>query len=289
MKAGTDACLQLSDEQRERFDRDGYLSPIRVLDNREVGRYLDSYMAYSADNKARLDALPANQKYKVLSETHFVLPWVYEIASHPRVLDALEGLLGPNLIAWNSNWFTKMPGEKSFVSWHQDGTYWKLNPPTVVTAWVALSPSASSNGCMRVIPGTHTEPMMPQRETYVPENALSRGQEIAVEVDEKQAVDLNLRPGEMSLHHIWIVHGSNANTSKDTPRIGIAIRYTKPEVMQESPTKPFGLLVRGKDTCGNFSLQPPPKFTSSHEQQCVHQKIVEHARGSLMTDAKGTQ
>ena len=246
-------------------------------------------MEYTAANKARLDALPANQKYKVLSETHFVLPWVYEIVTHPRVLDAVEGLLGPNLLAWNSNWFTKMPGEKSFVSWHQDGTYWKLNPPTVVTAWVALSPSAPTNGCMRVIPGTHTQPMMPQRETYLPENALSRGQEIAVEVDEREAVDLSLAPGQMSLHHIWIVHGSNANTSKDTPRIGIAIRYTRPEVRQESPTKPFAMLVRGEDRCGNFDLQPPPTFTSSQQQESHHRMIVDHARGSLMTDAKGKE
>src|SRR5262249_53294543 len=150
----------------------------------------------------------------------------------------------------------------------------------------ALSPSTAANGCMRVIPGTHSEPMMPQRETYVPENALSRGQEIAVDVDERQAVDLNLRPGEMSLHHIWIVHGSNANTSKDTPRIGIAIRYTRPEVVQESPTKPYAMLVRGKDACGNFNLQPPPKSASSDEQRQIHETIVDHARGSLMTDAK---
>lgn len=287
MNVGTHSRVQLSEQQRRQFERDGYLCPIRVLDDREVERHLASYMEYSAANKARLDALAPNQKYKVLSETHFVLPWVYDIVTHPRVLDAVEGLLGPNLLAWNSNWFTKMPGEKSFVGWHQDGTYWKLNPPTVVTAWVALSPSLASNGCMRVVPRTHTQPMIPQRETYLPENALSRGQEIAVEVDEREAVDLNLRPGEMSLHHIWIIHGSNANTSKDTPRIGIAIRYTRPEVMQESPSKPLAMLVRGEDTCGNFDLQPPPKFTSSHEQQMLHEKIVEHARGSLMTDAKG--
>ena len=285
MNAGTHSHVQLSEQQRQRFERDGYLCPIRVLDDREVERLLNNYMEYSAANKACLDALPPNQKYQVLSETHFVLPWVYEIVTNPRVLDAVEGLLGPNLLAWNSNWFTKMPGEKSFVSWHQDGTYWKLNPPTVVTAWVALSPSVASNGCMRVVPGTHTQPMIPQRETYVPENALSRGQEIAVKVDEKQAVDLILRPGEMSLHHIWIIHGSNANTSKETPRIGIAIRFTRPEVVQESPTKPFAMLVRGEDTYGNFDLQPTPKIASS-QQQSLHQTIVEHARGSLMTDAK---
>jgi non-haem Fe2+, alpha-ketoglutarate-dependent halogenase len=286
MNRDANSPVQLTEQQRRQFERDGYLCPIRVLDDREVERHLASYMEYSAANKSRLDALPPNQKYQVLSETHFVLPWVYEIVTHPRVLDAVEGLLGPNLIAWNSNWFTKMPGEKSFVGWHQDGTYWKLNPPTVVTAWVALSPSAPSNGCMRVVPGTHTQPMIPQRETYLPENALSRGQEIAVEVDEREAVDLNLRPGEMSLHHIWIIHGSNANTSKDTPRIGLAIRYTRPEVVQESPTKPYAMLVRGEDTCGNFDLQAPPKMTNPKQQQSLHQMIVEHARGSLMTDAK---
>ncbi len=75
------------------------------------------------------DALPPRQKYQVLSETHFVLPWAYVIVINPRVFDAVAGLLGSNLLTWNSNWFTKMPGEKSYVGWHQDGTYWKLNPP----------------------------------------------------------------------------------------------------------------------------------------------------------------
>jgi non-haem Fe2+, alpha-ketoglutarate-dependent halogenase len=325
MNVSTQSPAQLTEKQRAQFERDGYLCPIRVLDDREVERHLASYMEYSAANKARLDSLPPNQKYKVLSETHFMLPWVYEIVTHPRVLDAVETLLGPNLLAWNSNWFTKMPGEKSYVGWHQDGTYWKLtvsergtvpfcsadhpqrmvpvvsmvpaakvgqsptvfSPPTVVTAWVALTPSTPANGCMRVIPGTHTEPMIPQRETYQPENALSRGQEIAVEVDEQQAVDMALGPGQMSLHHVWIIHGSNANTSPDTPRIGIAIRYTRPEVRQESPTRPFAMLVRGTDACGNFNLQPPPTSTSFQEQQRRHQTIVDHARASLMTDAKG--
>ena len=94
MDAGSHSHVQLSEQQRRQFKRDGYLCPIRVLDDREVERYFNSYMEYSAANKARLDALPANQKYKVLSETHFVLPWVYEIVTHPRVLDAVEGLLG---------------------------------------------------------------------------------------------------------------------------------------------------------------------------------------------------
>src|SRR3954451_9380126 len=111
MNRGSDSHVPLNIQHCRQFERDGYVCPIRVLDGREVERYLASYMEYSAANKARLDALAPNQKYQVLSETHFVLPWVYEIVTNPRVLDAVEGLLGPNLLAWNSNWFTKMPGE----------------------------------------------------------------------------------------------------------------------------------------------------------------------------------
>ena len=97
--------------------------------------------------------------------------------------------------------------------------------------------------------------LLPQIETYAPDNALTRGQEIAVDVDEKRAVDIVLRPGQMSLHHVLIVHGSKANTS-DKPRIGIAIRYVPPEVKQDGQ-RPVAMLVRGRD-CGNFDLIEPP-------------------------------
>jgi chlorinating enzyme len=205
------------------------------------------------------------------------------MASNPRVLDAVESVLGPNLLAWDTNWFTKMPGDKTYVSWHQDGTYWNLRPPSAVTAWVALSPVFAENGCMRVIPGTHTTPFLPQRETYVPDNALSRGQEIAVEVDEARAVDLVLAPGEASLHHIWIVHGSKANTTI-TPRIGLAIRYVRPEVVQESPNRPLAILVRGRDDCGNFELLPPPEDETA--DAAAHTAIIDRIRSSVLVDAR---
>jgi ectoine hydroxylase-related dioxygenase (phytanoyl-CoA dioxygenase family) len=270
---------------RQRYEREGYLAPLRVLSDDEITTFRQAYYDYTFQNQERLAALAPNEKYQVLSETHFVLPWVCQIASHPRILDDIEPILGPNILAWNTIWFTKMPGDKSFVSWHQDGTYWNLHPPNVVTAWVALTPSISETGCLRVVPGTHKEPMMPQRETYRSENMLSRGQEIAVEVDERQAVDLALAPGEMSLHHIWIVHGSRQNTSKDTPRIGIAIRYTTPDVVQESPMKPIAMLVRGRDAYGNFETLPPPAAASYEQQVRQHRKIVARIRASIMTTA----
>lgn len=266
----------------EQFDRDGYVCPIRVLSDEEVARILKHYHAHVERNKDRLATMKPNQTYQVFSETHFAMKWVYDIARNPRILDAVEKIIGPNILAWNTNWFSKMPGDKAYVGWHQDGTYWQLSPVKVVTAWVALMPSTMNNGGLMIVPGTHKHPMMAQKETYEPNNALSRGQEMAVAVDESQAVCLSLQPGEMSLHHIWIVHGSKANTST-TPRIGIAIRYVSTEVQQDSPSKPLALLVRGKDTYGNFEILPPP--TEDVPAEHVHRDIVARIRASIMQGA----
>ncbi|MSO22101.1 MAG: phytanoyl-CoA dioxygenase family protein [Acidobacteria bacterium] len=276
---------RLTAQQEEQFKRDGYFSPLQVLDDSETDRYLQCFMQYRERNKERVEALAAKEKYRVFSETHFVLPWVYEIVSHPKVLDAVECLLGPNLLAWNTNWFAKMPGEKTYVSMHQDGTYWNLRPANVVTAWVALSPSTPENGGMRVIPGTHQQPYLPQRETDSPDNALSRGQEIAVVVDEGQAVDMALQPGQMSLHHIWIIHGSAANASS-IPRIGIAIRYVTPEVVQDSPGRPVAILVRGQDDRGNFELAPPPVGRRETDLAQMHTEIIDRIRASVLLPEK---
>ena len=118
--------------------------------------------------------------------------------------------------------------------------------------------SIPDNGCLRVIPESHKNPILPHLETFGPQNALSRGQEIAAEVDEKQAVDIVLHPGEMSLHDVALIHGSKANTS-DQPRIGIAVRYVPTEVVQDGDVRQFALLVRGKDEFGHFDLIDPPQ------------------------------
>jgi len=272
----------LTEAQKGSYEKNGYLCPLPILDAKETARFLALYMEYSNRNQQRIESMSPRERYQVFSETHFVLPWVHEIATHPRILAAVESVLGPNFIAWNTTWFTKMIGDKTFISWHQDGTYWKLSPPKVVTAWIALTPSQPITGCMRISPGTHLTPAMPQRQTDNKDNALSRGQEIAVEVDEKNAVDLALLPGEMSLHNIWIVHGSNPNLSKDTPRIGLAIRYVSTEVHQDSPSKPIGMLVRGRDTYGHFELVDPVKGDSHEDITAKHTAIIQRIRSSIM-------
>ena len=125
---------RLSDKEQRQFDKDGYIFPIGVFERGEAERYLASFTDYQSQNQARLEALSPKDKYQVFSETHYVLHRVYEIVSHPKVLGAIESLLGPNLLVWATDWFVKMPGEKTYVSMHQDGTYWNLRPANVVTA-----------------------------------------------------------------------------------------------------------------------------------------------------------
>jgi non-heme Fe2+,alpha-ketoglutarate-dependent halogenase len=249
----------LSIEQRQRYAEDGYCCPLRVLDEREASELRARFDAYWASNRERLQGLLPRQRHVVFGQTHAAFHWVYRIVSHPKVLDAVESILGPNLLVWESAWFIKFPHDKAFISWHQDANYWGLQPPNVMTAWVALSDSTPKNGCMRVIPGSHKMPALPQKDTYAADNALSRGQEIAVSVDESQAVDFVLQPGEMSIHHAALIHGSRANDS-DRPRIGLAIRYITPDVVREGTVeRQLAMVVRGRDDYHHFELFDPPR------------------------------
>src|ERR1700735_2736105 len=247
----------LSPEQQQFYEQNGYLYLVRVFSDSETAEFRRQFDDYTDQNRDRLSKLIPRERRAVYGLTHFSLPWVYQIVSHPKVLEAVEGVIGANILVWGSDWFVKFPGDAAFISWHQDGAYWGLNPPNVTTAWIALSPSTLQNGCMQVMPGTQ-KMQLPQRETYALDNALSRGQEIALEVDESKAVALTREPGEMSLHHIGIAHGSKANNS-DHPRIGIAVRYIAPEVVQKGAERQIVQLVRGRDEYGNFEIVGPPE------------------------------
>jgi hypothetical protein len=270
-------------KEKESYDRRGYRFPVPVFTDAEAERFRTDFLEYRSAIDERLKTPPARDQYKVFSETHIFLPWVHEMITHPNVLDAVESVLGPNLLVWNTRWFAKMAGDKTYISWHQDATYWGLHPPNVATAWIALSDSTPENGCMRVIPESHRGPLLPQVETFAADNALSRGQEIAVEVNEAEAVDIILRPGEMSLHHIGIVHGSNANRS-DRPRIGIAVRFITPDVVQEGTQRQIAFLARGVDPCGHFELVDPPLAEAHSSRHELHSIAIRRMMKNLMPD-----
>ena len=273
----------LTASQLSQYERDGYLCPLPALDQAEASRFRGLFDRFLDQRAEQLAATAARNKYQFTSQMHYVYKWVWDLITHPRVLDPIEDLLGPNILVWDSNWFIKLPGDKTFVSWHQDGTYWNLDSAAVTTAWIALSPVNPENGCMRVIPGTHQQPQMAQRETDSQDNALSRGQEIVDGLDESAAVDLVLNQGEMSLHHLWIVHGSEAIRSNE-PRIGIAVRYINTKVKYVGPGKPMVMLVRGRDDYGHFDLQDPPSEDCPAGAEDAHQEIIDRVRNSIMAE-----
>ena len=267
----------------ERYDERGYVWPLRAFSPLEAETTKRQFMAHWDRNIHRFDGKLARERVSLTIDTHLALPWVCALALHPVVLDAVEQVLGPDVMVWNTHWFPKFGRERSYVSWHQDATYWGLRPPLVTTAWIALTPSKVENGCLQVLPGSHQGDLLPQIETYAPDNMLSRGQEIAVEIDPAQAVSLELEPGEFSLHHIGIAHGSGPNDS-DTPRIGLAVRYIAPQVEQSGQQRDLAVMARGIDRYGHFDLVDPPAREweldeDSPQRRSLRRKLENNAAG----------
>jgi len=206
----------LSDNGVRQYCELGYYAPVPVLTRAEAAELRRKLEAFEASGGGMQGA--------VRHKPHLLFTWLNELIRHPRILDAVEDIIGRDILCWGTSFFTKEARNPSYVSWHQDSTYWGLEPPDIVTAWVAFTDSNAANGAMRVIPGSHRLDQVPHRDTFAADNLLSRGQEIMVEVDERQAAMLELTAGEMSLHHVRLIHGSDPNPSADR-RIGFAIRY----------------------------------------------------------------
>ncbi|WP_395153656.1 phytanoyl-CoA dioxygenase family protein [Ilumatobacter sp.] len=236
---------------RQSYERDGYVFPLEVMMPERAAEHRAMFESVEA---AYAEDVAASKIVKGFAS--IVLPFVDEIMRLPSLLRPVKAILGDDLLVMGANFFIKEPATPAFVSWHQDLTYWGYDGVSEVTAWVALTAATPDNGCMRFVPGSHKRAIVGHRETFGESNMLSRGQEISVEVDENEAVDDALQPGEMSLHHGHLFHASNPNTSADR-RIGLVIRYVTPAMKQASGQATFAHLVAGEDRFGNFELLPP--------------------------------
>jgi non-haem Fe2+, alpha-ketoglutarate-dependent halogenase len=258
----------LSEAQVAQYREEGYVSPVRVM----VADEAAGLRRELEEVERRMGGpLRGDLRHK----SHLLFPFLAELVRHPPLLDAVEDLIGPDILCWNTNFFIKEAANPAFVSWHQDSTYWGLSAPDVVTAWVALTPSTAENGAMAVIPGSHQLDQVPHRDTFHRHNLLTRGQEIAVEVDEKEAALLTLQPGEMSLHHVRLVHGSAPNPSADR-RIGFAIRYI-PTHIRQLAGEDSASLVRGADRYHHFELEPRPDGEMTPAMMELHKRLAERS------------
>jgi non-haem Fe2+, alpha-ketoglutarate-dependent halogenase len=236
-------------EERARFASDGILFPIPVLSEVEVRRYraaLDELRDCLGGNVARLPSC------------HLYFQWAHDLALHPRVLAAVAEIVGPDVFIWGTLIMAKAPHSAAYISWHQDGAYASyLNGAPAVSAWIALSDSSVESGCMRVLAGTHKQAVK-HAERVDRDNMLIYGQTVEATVDESKAVDVVLQAGEMSLHDLNIIHGSNPNVS-DHDRIGFIVRFAG------RGTERGTQVLRGKEDggyeCTNLFRRPAEPLT----------------------------
>ncbi|MEL7463092.1 MAG: phytanoyl-CoA dioxygenase family protein [Pseudomonadota bacterium] len=237
------------------YARDGYVSAVDILTPEEA-----------AEHRARLEAGEAkvgSMHYK--AKTHTVFTSAHELATHPKVLDVVEAILGPDILLFNVEYIIKEAQAPTHVSWHQDLTFWGLSDDAQVSLWLALSPASELSGCMRMIPGSHKGGVWEHETTEDPNNPLLQGQTVRG-VPEDEAVMCPLRPGQASFHHGWTLHASMPNRSDDR-RIGLNVQYLAPHVRQTKHDRDTAMLVRGEDRYGHFGVDAPA--TSDFEPKAM--------------------
>ncbi|MEM7195087.1 MAG: phytanoyl-CoA dioxygenase family protein [Pseudomonadota bacterium] len=240
----------LTDDQIQQYRRDGFVAPVQVFSKEQAAEY--AAMLEASEHKYP-DQLSATNR----NNPHLVLPFLDEIVHHPVVLGAVEDLIGPAFHLWGSVLFIKDPGSEHFVSWHQDATYMGIEPHDFVTPWIALTESNLETGCMSMIPGSHADNIQSHEDTYGEDNILTRGQRVN-NVDESTAVHLILEPGQMSLHHARVVHGSQPNRSRSGRRIGYAVQGYMPAHSRQVIGENYWTRIRGEFPSEDFIELPRP-------------------------------
>lgn len=256
--------MSVSRDDHEQFERDGWIAPIDVLSEAEAARYAEAL----ADAERRF---PEHLHAEHRNNAHLAFPFLAELCTQPIVVAAAQALVGDDVTLWSTVLFVKEPDSTAYVSWHQDAFYMGLEPDNFVTAWLALTPSTVESGCVSVIPGSHRA-RMAHVDTFGDDNILTRGQQ-AQGVDTNDPVHLELRPGQMSLHHPWLVHGSQPNRSSSR-RIGFAM-----QAFLGGDVRP----VRGEHHVMHIAGAPiRDEFTEAHAPagECTEEGVERRARAN---------
>lgn len=249
----SDATYQLSDEQKAFYREQGYLLGLPPIYSREE---MD---ALNAELPNLLALLEEGETTKDIREWHETSTYLYDICMNPRILDLVEGVLGPNFYCWASNFFIKDPRSTSTVGWHQDAYYWPMAPHHSVTVWLAFDDVDEVNGGMKLIPGSHRGGIINHKRSTETDSVLTLELEDGSDFRADGAVQWKLRAGECSLHDDRAIHGSPANPS-DRRRAGLTIRYSGTEVKNDMAVNPNfkTYLCRGEDTHGHNPVGTPP-------------------------------
>ena len=254
-----------ADVIKNRYESEGFVFPHRVIPSHEA-------LGLREQVESLFQSSPQATDY-ARGLAHLVFPVIDQIAHDERVIDVAQAVLGPDVMLYGAGFFPKAPNTASFVSWHQDLTYWGFDGTDEVTVWLALSPVTVDNGCMRFLPGSHLDGIKPHKDTFGPDNSLTRGQVLDVDIDENEAVQITLEPGEVSLHHGRMFHASGPNAT-DRWRLGLAMQYITPSMSQVVAREDFAQLVRGVDRFGHFSDLPRPRIDFDETGIATRERVM---------------
>ncbi|MPY70136.1 MAG: phytanoyl-CoA dioxygenase family protein [Alphaproteobacteria bacterium] len=240
----------LTEAQIAGYERDGFLFPVRVMSEEDTVGFHRLLAEAEAAGKLRGKG----------GQTKFYLrfPWVHALATNPALLDMVEDLIGPDIMLYHNTMWAKSGGGHAYVSWHQDNTYFGHDPCEVLTVWFAITPATTESGCMQFLPGTHRLGQLALKQPDINDaNLLSSGQTVDFDSATVDPVPVELRPGEASIHHAFLIHGSLPNRSSE-PRMGMTFIYHRPGLRQMGEARTSALLVRGEDRFNNFDHESPP-------------------------------
>jgi len=263
----------LTPEQLAAYRDNGFLFPIPALTPSEVATCLAGLARLEAD----LGCPVADAAVKWRSHAYAHSPWFNTLIRHPRILDAIEDVIGPNILVWTSTFFIKEPHSPTFAAWHQDGTYFGLDPHEQVCAWVALTDASEEAGCMEQL-SSHGAPRQYHHAPLGLANSINRaGQTIMEPFDQSNPVAMALPVGSFSLHHELAVHRSAPNNASHR-RVGIGLNYIPTHVRVDGPVRCRAMLVRGEDRYGHFDLIDPPAAERDAAALAVHQQVSDRYR-----------
>jgi ectoine hydroxylase-related dioxygenase (phytanoyl-CoA dioxygenase family) len=244
----------LSQQQIEQYRHDGYLFPLPALSAGEVAECTAGLARF----EGWLGATVNQGDFRWRSASYVILPWVDALVRHPRILDAVEDLIGPDILVYTATWFIKEALSPTFAAWHQDATYFGIEPYEHVTAWVALSDAGAEAGCMEVVSSKGAPCQLHHAALRLANSINGGGQAIVERFDESGGEMMALDAGSFSLHHTLCRHRSAPNRANHR-RVGIGISYIPAHCRLTGSVRMCARLVRGRDTGGNFDLIAPPE------------------------------